>query len=126
MTPANTVFEGEITEVYVPGMYGEFGVLPGHAEMITGLCTGICKFKKDTGTEEKCIVSKGVCHVALDKVNILADLVEHKKDIDAGKSRSNLEEINAKLLAPDISDEEREKLELAGAREQARIDLSSM
>jgi len=73
MTPMKVVFEGEVREIYLPGSIGEFGVLPDHAEMITALGTGICRFTKQDGNLETLTLNQGVCHVFNNEVKVLTE-----------------------------------------------------
>jgi ATP synthase F1 subcomplex epsilon subunit len=46
LTPEKTVFSDSIETVTAPGSLGEFGVLPGHAALVTTLETGEVVIKK--------------------------------------------------------------------------------
>jgi F-type H+-transporting ATPase subunit epsilon len=125
ITPAKTVFEGEVNEVYLPGVNGEFGVLPDHAEMISTLGTGICRFTKVTGDAEKLIVSQGACHIANNEVRVVTHFAEYRQDVDPAAARTRIVEMDQRLVSADLSDEARAELEELRAREQARIDICS-
>jgi F-type H+-transporting ATPase subunit epsilon len=125
ITPAKTVFDGEVNEVYLPGINGEFGVLPDHAEMISTLGTGICRFTKITGDIERLVVSQGACHIANNEIHVVTHFAEFKQDVDPVSARTRILELDQKLVSADLSDEARAELEELRAREQARIDIYS-
>jgi len=72
VTPLGKIYEGEIKEATFPGSEGEFGVLEGHAPLITNLNPGIITLKKEDG-EELIAVNWGYVEVTPDHINVLAD-----------------------------------------------------
>ena len=81
VTPQGAVFSGEVTEVTATGSEGEFGVLPGHAPLVTTLRSGLLSCVRD-GKRENFFVSWGYAEAGASKVVILADSAEHIEDID--------------------------------------------
>ncbi len=81
VTPQGAVFSGEVTEVTATGSEGEFGVLPGHAPLVTTLRSGLLSCVRE-GVRENFFVSWGYAEVVASKVVILADSAEHLEDID--------------------------------------------
>ncbi len=43
VTPEATFFSGAVNQVDIPGVLGDFGVLPGHAPVISGIRMGVVK-----------------------------------------------------------------------------------
>ena len=76
VTPMGKIFEGEIKEAVFPGSEGEFGVLDGHAPLVTTLSPGTITIKKDA-TEEVVAVNWGYVEVHPDRVNVLVDDAVH-------------------------------------------------
>ena len=50
VTPERTFFSGPVKELVAPGSLGEFGVLPGHANMLSELTAGRLLYKDYVGT----------------------------------------------------------------------------
>ena len=73
VTPFGKIYEGEIKEATFPGVEGEFGVLEGHAPLITNLKPGVITLKKENGKEEVIAVNWGYVEVTPDHINVLAD-----------------------------------------------------
>ena len=73
VTPLGKIYEGEIKEATFPGVEGEFGVLDGHAPLVTNLNPGVITLKKEDGKEEVIAVNWGYVEVTPDHVNVLAD-----------------------------------------------------
>ncbi len=72
VTPERPVASEEVDEVTVPGINGEFGVLPQHTTFLTQLGEGPLTYR--TGGKQTTLrVSGGFCEVCEDRVTILAD-----------------------------------------------------
>ena len=73
VTPLGRIFEGEIKEATFPGSEGEFGVLEGHAPLMTNLKPGVITIKKPDGKEKMIAINWGYVEVNPQKVNVLVD-----------------------------------------------------
>jgi F-type H+-transporting ATPase subunit epsilon len=102
VTPLGKIFEGEIKEATFPGSEGEFGVLDGHAPLVTTLNPGVITLKKADGAEEVIAVNWGYVEVTPDHINVLADGAVPV----AGSSESEIAEAieRAKQLIKDATD----------------------
>ncbi len=72
-TPDQTVFEGDITSVTVPGTSGSFEVLRGHAPIISTLESGKVTVRGTDKTANTFQIKGGVVEVLQDKIVVLAD-----------------------------------------------------
>ena len=75
VTPMGKIFEGDVKEAVFPGSEGEFGVLDGHAPLITTLSPGTITIKNDK--EEVIAINWGYVEVNPDRVNVLVDDAVH-------------------------------------------------
>ena len=57
VTPERTLFSGSVQELVAPGVLGEFGVLPGHANMLAELTAGRLVYRDESG--EKLMAAAG-------------------------------------------------------------------
>lgn len=81
VTPYGSVVSEEVDEITATGTEGEFGVLAGHANLVTTLQIGMLQTKKGSVTEYY-FVNTGYAEVTADKVIILADSAEKAENID--------------------------------------------
>jgi len=72
VAPLGKIYEGEVKEITLPGEDGEFGVLDGHAPLVSTLKTGTIDIKKDSG-EELVAINWGYVEITPEKVNIIVD-----------------------------------------------------
>ena len=105
VTPEKAVVSEEAQIVMAPGELGEFGVLAGHTPFMTSLKLGSVRYDDANGNERFVFVSGGFAEALPDRVTILADSAERRKDIDIERAKSaqqRAEERLAKEDAPDI------------------------
>jgi F-type H+-transporting ATPase subunit epsilon len=87
VTPSHRVLEGRATEVRIPGVLGELGVLPGHTPLLTSLGTGELKWT-DGSTVGHLVVQGGFAEIQPDAVTVLASIAETVDQIDVGAARA--------------------------------------
>ena len=71
ITPEKILFEGDATYVQIPGVMGEFGVLPNHSPFISTLKEGTIGIDLASGEKKSFPVTGGVAEVQAEKVTIL-------------------------------------------------------
>ena len=100
------VFEGEVENVLVPGMVGDFLVLPNHAPCISSIRPGFLEFSDGTSSKHRYFVSGGIIEVINNTVSLLVDkAVTGDKDIREDIS-TLISGIDEKLAIADITDKD--------------------
>jgi F-type H+-transporting ATPase subunit epsilon len=105
VTPEKSVVSDEAQIVVAPGEVGEFGVLTGHTPFMTSLKTGSLYYRDGSGKERYVFVSGGFAEALPDRVTILADSAERRRDIDVDRAKSAKERAEQRLAKesdPDI------------------------
>ena len=92
VSPEKLLFSGDVEQVDVPGAEGDFGVLAGHAPMVTTLRPGILTVHA-AGGDQKIVVLGGFAEVSESGLTILADLAEKAADIDRGMITTKIGEL---------------------------------
>ncbi len=72
ITPEKNVYEGEVELINLPGSDGSFGLLNGHAPLVSTLKEGEIKIVEN-GNEQIFPVKGGVVEVNNNKVIVLAE-----------------------------------------------------
>jgi F-type H+-transporting ATPase subunit epsilon len=121
VTPSHRVLEGRATEVRIPGVLGELGVLPGHTPLLTSLGTGEIKWTEGAG-EGRLVVQGGFAEVQPDAVTVLATIAETVDEIDVEAARAAFEAAEAALKT--ASAEEFDELDARLRLAQARISAA--
>ncbi len=73
VTPYGVIFEGEVISVNLPGVEGEFGVLPGHCDFLSLLKAGVIEVDKGNGKKELVAINWGYAEISANKIDILAN-----------------------------------------------------
>jgi F-type H+-transporting ATPase subunit epsilon len=81
VSPEKLAFSGEVDQVDVPGVEGDFGVLAGHAPIVATIRPGILTVTTG-GQHQKIIVLGGLAEVSDKGLTVLADVATSIKDLD--------------------------------------------
>lgn len=102
VTPEGKIFSNNVKSVTLPGSEGEFGVLPGHVEIVTTLNTGVIEIEKEDNKKEIVAINWGYAKVNETSVDVLA---EGAVDIN-GDSESEIAQAiaNARKLLEESTD----------------------
>ncbi|NOR56299.1 MAG: F0F1 ATP synthase subunit epsilon [Sulfurovum sp.] len=73
VTPNGVIFDGEVKQVNLPGSEGEFGVLAGHAALVSLLDTGVIVINKEDGSEVAVAINSGYVKVEEEKTTCIVD-----------------------------------------------------
>ncbi len=87
VTPQKAVVSEDVLSVTAPGSEGEFCALKGHTTFLTSLKTGGIRYRDASDKERVLFVSGGFVEVLPDKVTILAQSAERRKDIDLDRAK---------------------------------------
>ena len=104
VTPSGTVAEVEADIVVAPGIEGEFGVLPGHINFLSGIEPGELRYRNGEKIEYMAVTS-GFAEVSNDKVSVLVDSAEMAHEIDLERATSAMERAKERLEKKRDSDE---------------------
>jgi F-type H+-transporting ATPase subunit epsilon len=115
VSPAKLIFTGEVTQVDVPGLEGDFGVLAGHAPLVATLKPGVLTVFGD-GAPQRYVVLGGFAEVSSEGLTILADTGWPFDEADPRLIHARikeLEELRDKLEAERQDNSERAQLDRA-------------
>ncbi len=82
VTPAKTIFKGEIKSITVPGTKGGFQVLKNHAPIVSTFEIGLIKIELPDSKTNYYATAGGTIEVIDNEIIVLADSIEHVSDID--------------------------------------------
>jgi F-type H+-transporting ATPase subunit epsilon len=95
-SPARLVFSGEVEQVDVPGAEGDFGVLAGHAPMISALRPGILTIREGGGAK-RLYVCDGFAEVNASGLTVLAEFATPVEELDSGEIQKEIEAAEVRL-----------------------------
>ena len=90
------VFEGDVDQVVVPGVEGEFGVLAGHAPFMSTVRSGAIAIHAG-GEVTRTFIRGGFAEVTSEGLTILAEEAIDLADVDAAEVNKQLTEAREDL-----------------------------
>jgi F-type H+-transporting ATPase subunit epsilon len=113
VSPTKLVFSGDVTQVDISGVEGDFGVLAGHAPAVATLKPGILTVFGD-GPPKRFVVLGGFAEVSPTGLTVLADAASPIDEADRPLIAARIEELASicnKMSPSATRDREVEKLE---------------
>jgi len=110
VTPSRLLLETETDMVVVPGGDGDFGVLPGHAPLLSTLRPGTLAIYDGEVVSERLFVAGGFVEVEDNRCVVLAEEAVPVAEITSEMVTERLEEAGKKIEAAET---EREKVDAA-------------
>src|SRR6185312_10697155 len=96
VSPEKLLFSGDVDQVDVPGTEGDFGVLAGHAPLVTTVRPGIITIFREGGGL-KVVVNGGFAEVGPSGLTVLADMAvpldDFDRDVLAGEIKDTEEDV---------------------------------
>jgi F-type H+-transporting ATPase subunit epsilon len=96
VSPEKLAFSGEVDQVDVPGVEGDFGVLAGHAPVVAAIRPGILTVISGSN-QQKIIVLGGLAEMSDKGLTVLADVATSIQDLDQAKFAEQIAAMEAKL-----------------------------
>ena len=96
VSPEKLAFSGEVDQVDIPGVEGDFGVLAGHAPVVAAIRPGILTVIS-SGVREKIIVLGGIAEVSDNGLTVLAEVATSLEELDRARFADQISEMEAKL-----------------------------
>ena len=124
VSPERQIFSKPADMVIVSGSEGDFGVLPGHAPIISSIRPGALEVQ-DSNNNELLFVSGGIVEVLGDKVSILATEVLSKDEIKVDECESKINNYMSEMQSL-TDDDKREKNQKLIDKYQLMIDFKNL
>jgi len=128
VTPEQLVLSTMVEMVVVPGTEGNFGVLPGHAPLISTIRPGMIEIYENRVVTERIFIVSGIAEVTPERCTVLAEEAMSPATLDRGAIEAELQIVEGNL--PSLRDQvaratgtERDQLvvELRGLEHQQAV-----
>ncbi|MFP4533801.1 MAG: F0F1 ATP synthase subunit epsilon [Desulfobacterales bacterium] len=124
VTPEKYVVSEDAQIVMAPGSLGEFGVLRGHTPFLTSLRIGRLHYKDTSGEERELFISGGFAEALPDRVTVLAESAERRREIDLERAKAALERAQKRLAEEKAENINFERARTAMYRAMERIKVA--
>jgi F-type H+-transporting ATPase subunit epsilon len=129
VTPERLVLSTEVEMVVVPGTEGNFGVLPGHAPLISTIRPGMIDiYETRAAISDRIFVVSGIAEVTPERCTVLAEEAMPPGSLDRAATEAELQAIEGNLpsLREQVAratgaDRDRLAVELRGLEHQQTI-----
>ncbi len=105
VSPARLLISEAVEMVVVPGEEGDFGVLPGHAPVISQVRPGVIDIHGDGKVQSRIFVAGGFAEVTEQRCTVLAEEAVPVADIDSAEAEQRLAAAKAAQETPDSDDD---------------------
>ena len=99
VTPERMALSQDATQVVVPGLEGDFTVLPGHAPVISALRPGVVDVTLPDASKARIFVKGGFAEVNSQQLTVLAERALDVEAMDAGTIAAELAVAEADFAA---------------------------
>src|ERR1700730_12914729 len=106
VSPEKLAFSGNVDQVDIPGLEGDFGVLAGHAPVVAAIRPGILTVITG-GTKQKIIVLGGLAEMSDKGLTVLADVATSLDELDRAEFADTIADMQAKLSEKEGSELDR-------------------
>ena len=116
VTPERLLLSEMVEMVVVPGTEGNFGVLPGHAPLISTIRPGIIEIYQGQTITRRIFIVSGTAEVTPERCTVLADEAVSPDSLDRGSIEADLRIVEGNLpslreqVARAVADTGRERL----------------
>ena len=119
VSPQRLLKSEPVEMVVVPGVEGDFGVLPGHSLLIATVRPGVIDIHEGGQVRESIFVAGGFAEVSPERCTVLAEEAVPVADIDKAAAEKRLEDAKAALAEAD-SEEDGATVAKAGAEKELK------
>jgi F-type H+-transporting ATPase subunit epsilon len=122
VSPERLLVSRAVDMVVVPGAEGDFGVLRGHAPLISTLRLGVIDIHESGAVAERIFVAGGFAEVTAERCTVLAEQATRLGDLDRGAIEAELKGLRDRLSFADVA-AERAALDQRIAIAEAKLAL---
>ena len=107
VSPDRLLMAVEADSVAMPGMEGDFGVLPGHAPLMSALRAGVIQVEGGSEGPDRIYIAGGFAEVAADRLTVLAEEAIVVDDMDRADLEQRVAEANDELSGAEEGEDRR-------------------
>ena len=122
VTPERLLLSEMVEMVVVPGTEGNFGVLPGHAPLISTIRPGMIEIYQGQTVTRRIFIVSGIVEVTPERCTVLADEAMAPDEVDRDTIEAELQTVQGNL--PSLR--ERVARATGSERDSLLVELSGM
>ena len=123
ISPAATIVDTHVISVQIPGLEGDFGVLPGHAPFFSMIRPGVIDVQLADGMHRKFFAAAGYADVTATECTLICEHVQDLADVSTIEATEALE-VARQALTRASSDAEKTKAQSLLAIAEALVEAT--
>lgn len=120
VSPERLLVSQPVEMVVVPGVEGDFGVLPGHAPLVSNVRPGVIAVFEQGQVTQRIFVAGGFAEVTPERCTVLAEEARPVSELDRGAAEEEIRSAREDLAGAK-DDADRARLEDRIAAGEARL-----
>jgi F-type H+-transporting ATPase subunit epsilon len=104
-TPAGMQLDLSVESVQLPGVNGEFGVLPNHVELLAALRPGVVRYRQN-GQTLIAAIGAGYSEADASHVRVITEFFARPQDVSVDKAKADQAKAEARLKGLVLGDQE--------------------
>lgn len=90
ISPATMVVDAHVPTVQIPGVEGDFGVLPGHARVFSMVRPGVIDVTMPDGSHQRFFAASGYADVSPEGCTVISDHIQDLAEISLDEANEAL------------------------------------
>jgi F-type H+-transporting ATPase subunit epsilon len=123
-TPSGLQLDLSVESVQLPGVAGEFGVLPGHVELLAALRPGVLRYHKD-GQVRIAAIGPGFSEADAKHVRVITEFFAKPEDVTLEEAKSELADAEQRMKTLMIGEQAQVEAQTDYDWAQARIEIAA-
>jgi F-type H+-transporting ATPase subunit epsilon len=123
-TPAGLQLDLSVESVQLPGVAGEFGVLPGHVELLAALRPGVLRYHQD-GQVKIAAIGPGFSEADAKHVRVITEFFAKPEDVTLEEAKSELADAEQRMKTLMIGEQAQVEAQTDYDWAQARIEIAA-
>ncbi len=91
------VLQEDVESILLPGMMGDFMVLPNHGDCISSLRPGFLEAETEKNEKKRLFISGGIIEVLNNNISVLVDSAIPEEEVNSSLLSEYIEELEQKL-----------------------------
>ena len=100
------VLQEEVESILLPGMMGDFMVLPNHGDCISSLRPGFLEAETDKNEKKRLFISGGIIEVLNNNVSILVDSAIPEEEVNSSLILDYIDELEQSLASESVTNKD--------------------
>ena len=100
------VLQEEVESILLPGMMGDFMVLPNHGDCISSLRPGFLEAETDKNEKQRLFISGGIIEVLNNNVSILVDSAIPEEEVNSSLLSEYIEQLEQELASENVTNKD--------------------